>query len=209
VNASTKETDAMTPTRLYHLPGSRSTRVLWALAETGAPYELTVMSGPDRKEPEHLARHPLGRVPVIEDDGGCVFESGAIVLALADRYPDAGLNFALGTRERELVYQWVLFAVTEIERYIAQARDERERDPERSAAAAERVVGAAGTVEDALRGNDFIVGERLTAADIMLGSMLAWASRLGLLDGFPEIDRYLGGLTARPAYAVANAPASG
>jgi glutathione S-transferase len=199
----------MTAIRLYHLPGSRSTRALWTLAEIGAPYELITMSGPDRQSAEHLARHPLGRVPAIEDDSGSIFESGAIVLALADRHPEAGLNFALGTRERELVYQWVLFAVAEIERYTAQARDERERDPVRAAAAGERVADAAAVVEDAVRGHDFIVGERLTAADIMLGSILGWSARQGLIDGLPEIDRYLAALTARPAYAVANAPAGG
>jgi glutathione S-transferase len=199
----------MTPTRLYHLPRSRSTRALWTLMEIGAPYELTVMDGPDRQSPEHRGRHPLGRVPAIEDDAGSLFESGAIVLALADRHPEAGLNFALGTRERELVYQWVLFAVAEIERWTAQFRDEREQDPERAAAAAERVAAAAAAVEDALRGHQFMVGERLTAADIMLGSILGWARSLGLLDALPEIERYLAALTARPAYVAANAPASG
>jgi glutathione S-transferase len=198
-----------TPTRLYHLPRSRSTRVLWTLAEIGAPYELTVMEGADRSSPEHRGRHPLGRVPAIEDDAGSLFESGAIVLALADRHPEAGLNFALATRQRELVYQWLLFAVAELERPTAQFRDERERDPERAAAAAERVAAAAAVIEDAVRGHDFIVGDRLTAADIMLGSILGWSRALGLLDGLPEVDRYLAALTARPAYAVANAPASG
>jgi glutathione S-transferase len=198
-----------TPTRLYHSPRSRSTRVLWALAEIGAPYEVTVIDRAERQSPEHRGRHPLGRVPAIEDDAGSLFESGAIVLALADRHPDSGLNFALGTRERELVYQWVLFAMTEIERPTAQFGEERERDPERAAAAAERVAAAAAVIEDAVRGRDFIVGDRLTVADIMLTSTLGWSATLELLDGFPEIDRYLAALRARPAYEVASAPAGG
>jgi glutathione S-transferase len=57
--------------RLYHLPGSRSTRALWTLEEIGAPYELTVMTGEERLGEEHRRRHPLGRGPVLElDDGG-------------------------------------------------------------------------------------------------------------------------------------------
>ena len=61
--------------RLYHVPNTRSTRVLWLLEEIGAPYDLTLMTGDERRGEEHVSRHPLGRVPVIEDDEGFVFES--------------------------------------------------------------------------------------------------------------------------------------
>ncbi|MGI8712963.1 MAG: glutathione S-transferase N-terminal domain-containing protein, partial [Solirubrobacteraceae bacterium] len=97
--------------RLYHLPGSRSTRALWTLEELGAPYELTIMNPDERRSPEHLGRHPLGRVPVLElDDGRFIFESAAICLQLGDLYPDAGLLPAVGSTDRALVYQWSVFA---------------------------------------------------------------------------------------------------
>src|SRR5207245_9107173 len=70
--------------RLYHVPRSRSTRVLWLLEELGAPYDLTVLAREDRQTPEHRERHPLGRVPVLEDEHGFVFESAALCLHLAD-----------------------------------------------------------------------------------------------------------------------------
>jgi glutathione S-transferase len=194
-----------TPTRLYHLPRSRSTRVLWALAEIGAPYEVTLMTGADRKSDAHLARHALGRVPVIEDDAGYLFESAAIVLALADRHPDAGLNFPLGSRERELVYQWVVFAVAELEPLIVTVRDLREADPERAAAASERFGAGAALLEQALIGREFIVSDRLSAADIIVGSISGFARRFDLLAGFPEVSRYLDGLEARPAFQQASA----
>ena len=196
-----------TPTRLYHLPRSRSTRVLWALEEIGAPFELTLMTGADRKSEAHLARHALGRVPVIEDDTGHLFESAAIVLALADRHPEAGLNFPLGTRERELVYQWVLFAMDEVEPAIVEFRDCREADPPRAAAAAERFRAAAALVERALEGERFIVGDRLSAADIILGAVAGFARRFDLLTGFPELNRYVDALRARPAFERADARA--
>ena len=196
-----------TPTRLYHLPRSRSTRVLWALEEIGAPFELTLMTGADRKGEAHLARHALGRVPVIEDDTGHLFESAAIVLALADRHPEAGLNFPLGTRERELVYQWVLFAMDEVEPAIVEFRDCREADPPRAAAAAERFRAAAALVERALEGERFIVGDRLSAADIILGAVAGFARRFDLLTGFPELNRYVDALRARPAFERADARA--
>src|SRR5665213_140045 len=163
----------MTAIRLYHLPGSRSTRVLWALEELGAPYELTILAREDRVTDAHVARHPLGRVPVVEDDDGFLFESGAIVLALADRYD--GLNFAVGTRERALVYQWILFAVAEIESWVVEARDLRESDHARAALAGERVRAAATVIDEALRGHEFLVGDRFSAADIMAGAILGFA----------------------------------
>src|SRR5687768_7126593 len=101
--------------RLYHTPNTRSTRTLWLLEEIGAPYDLTTMAPDERRGEEHRTRHPLGRVPVIEDDEGFVFESVAIALHLADLHPEAGLVPAPGTHERALVYQWLFFAVNEIE----------------------------------------------------------------------------------------------
>ena len=90
--------------RLYHLPGSRSTRVLWMLEEIGAPYELTVITGEDRKTAAHISRHPLGRVPVVEfDDGRRLFESAAICIQLADLHPEAGLIPPVGSPDRGLV----------------------------------------------------------------------------------------------------------
>jgi glutathione S-transferase len=101
--------------RLYHVPKSRSQRVLWLLEEVGEPYELTILG--DRKarlaDPEHLRRHPFGRVPVLEDDGVNIFESGAICLYIADKYPQAGLLPTSGT-DRGLAYQWSFFAYTEL-----------------------------------------------------------------------------------------------
>jgi glutathione S-transferase len=181
--------------------------VLWALGEIGVPFEITVLAGADRKSDAHIARHALGRVPVIEDDAGHLFESAAIVLALADRHPDAGLNFALGTRERELVYQWVLFAMAELEPTIVQVRDQREADPARAEVAAERFSAGAALVERALEGHEFLVGDRMSAADIVVASVAGFARRVGLLEPFPELNRYIDDLAARPAFQQANAPA--
>ena len=163
------------------------------------------MTGADRKSEAHLARHALGRVPVIEDDAGHLFESAAIVLALADRHPEAGLNFPLGTRERELVYQWVLFAMAELEPLIVEVRDCREADPPRAIAAADRFRAAAALVERAVEGQRFIVGDRLSAADIIVGSVAGFARRFDLLASSPEFNRYVDGLQARPAFQHANA----
>ena len=102
--------------RLYYMPRTRSSRVLWLLEEIGAPYELVQLPGAQRRSEEHLSRHPLGRVPAMElGDGTMMFESAAICLQLADLNPDAGLIPPVGSAERALVYQWVLFGMTELE----------------------------------------------------------------------------------------------
>jgi glutathione S-transferase len=191
--------------RLYHLPPSRSTRVLWLLEEIGQPYELTVMKGEDRKTDEHRRRHPLGRVPVLEDDDGFLFESAALCLQIADVYPDAQLNWPLATHERGLVYQWTVFAMAELEPAILEARRYREDDPARAQAGVERATAAATAVEQALEGHEYLVGDRFSVADLVCGAVLIFARSSGLTDGMPNINDYLDRLEARPARQRATA----
>lgn len=191
--------------RLYHVPPSRSTRVLWLLEEIGQPYELTVMKGEDRQTDEHRRRHPLGRVPVLEDDEGFLFESAALCLHLADLYPDAQLNWPLGTHERALVYQWTVFAMTELEPAIIEARRHREDDPARAQAGVERFQAAAAAVEQALDGHEYLVGDRFSVADLVCGAVLIFANSAGLTDELPNIEAYIERLEARPARQRATA----
>jgi glutathione S-transferase len=191
--------------RLYHLPPSRSTRVLWLLEEIGQPYELTVMKGEDRQTDEHRRRHPLGRVPVLEDDEGFLFESAALCLHLADLHPDAQLNWPLATHERALVYQWTVFAMTELEPAIIEARRHREDDPARAQAGVERFQAAAAAVEQALDGHEYLVGDRFSVADIVCGAVLIIANSAQLTDELPNIEAYIERLEARPARQRATA----
>lgn len=102
--------------RVYHREGAgRPIRVLWTLEEAGLPYELTILSREEAAAAEHRARQPLGRVPVIEPDDATLFESAALCLHVAELNPQAELIPAPGTVERALVYQWMFFAMTEIE----------------------------------------------------------------------------------------------
>lgn len=184
--------------RLYHVPGTRSTRVLWLLEEIGAPYELTVITREERQTPEHRRRHPLGRVPVLEDDDGFVFESAALCLHLADLHPEAQLIPPLGTHERALVYQWTVFAMTELETAAIEAR-RGDDDPARAQAGAERFQAAAHAVERALEGHDYLVGDRFSVADLVCGAVLIFGKNAGLTDNLPNITGYLARLEARPA----------
>jgi glutathione S-transferase len=191
--------------RLYHLPPSRSARVLWLIEEVGRPYDLTVMKGDDRKTDEHRRRHPLGRVPVLEDDEGFLFESAALCLQIADLYPDAQLNWPLATHERGLVYQWTVFAMSELEPAILDVRRNREDNPEHAQAGAERFTTAAAAIEQALDGQEYLVGGRFSVADLVCGAVLIFARSTGLTDDMPNINAYLERLEVRPARQRATA----
>ena len=135
--------------RLYHIAGTRSSRVRWALEEAGLPYEIESITREERKEPAHLARHPLGRVPVVHDGEGYVFESAALALHVADLAPAGSLVAAPGSHDRALQYQWVVYAMVEMETGVMERYLYGESDPARSAAGVERYRAAADPVVDA------------------------------------------------------------
>lgn len=179
----------------------RPIRIIWTLEEAGAPYELTVMTREEGRGQEHLKRHPLGRVPVLQDGDGFVFESAALCLHVADLNPEAGLVPALGTHDRALVYQWACFAPAELEPPLFEAWTQAERDPDRAAAARERFFTAADAVAAALDGGDYLVAGRFSVADVMVGSALMFTTRAGFADQLrPALTDYVGQLAQRPAF---------
>jgi glutathione S-transferase len=191
--------------RVFYMPRTRSSRVLWMLEEIGKPYDAVQIAFEDRRSPEHLARHPLGRVPVVElDDGTYLFESAAICLQLADLYPGAGLIPPVGSQERGLVYQWVLFAVTELESPLFRWRQEM-RDNAAHAPSRDRFAHAATAVEVAIGAGPWLLGEDLTVADIMCLSILSGAHSYELLTDWPGLQAYVERGEARPAFAASRA----
>ena len=190
--------------RLHHQPRSRSTRVLWLLEELGIPYDLTVMSREDKQTPAYLALHPLGRSPVLEEEGGPVFESAALILHLADQNLDAGLIAPLGSHERALQYQWCFFGMTDMEGALVDIarqlwKSSGEPDATIVESATARFLKTAGVIENVLDGADYLVGNTFSVADIVLGSVLAFA-RTGEITALPAgVVPYVDGLEARPA----------
>ena len=190
--------------RLHHQPRSRSTRVLWLLEELGIPFDLTVISREAKQTPEYRALHPLGRAPVLEEDGGPVFESAALLLHIADQNLDAGLVAPLGSHERALQYQWCFFGMTDIEGALMDIarqlwQDEAEPDAGIIERAAARFVATAGVIEGALGDNEYLVDNAFSVADIVVGSVLGFA-RTGELTELPAgVVPYVDRLEARPA----------
>jgi glutathione S-transferase len=199
--------------RLHHQPRTRSTRVLWLLEELGVPFELTVISREAKQTPEYLALHPLGRSPAFEDEEGPVFESAAILLHLADQHLAAGLVAPLGSHARALQYQWCFFGMTEIEsalmdiaRQLSKESGEPHADIVDSATA--RFVAAAGVIEVALGGRDYLVDDAFSVADIVVGSVLGYSRRAELSELPAGVIPYVDGLQVRPAYGRAVAVAA-
>jgi glutathione S-transferase len=194
-----------TPPRLYYMPRTRSSRVLWLLEELGAPYELTELGGAQRQSPEHLERHPLGRVPALElGDGTTMFESAAICLQLADLHPEQGLIAPLGSSERGHVYQWVVFGMTELEaplfRWLRELREGSTDSPAR-----DRFAQAVTALDSQLGDRNWLLEDRFTVADVICASVLGGAHERGLLSEWPRLGAYVERCEARPAFISAAA----
>jgi len=193
--------------KLYFAQKTRATRPRWLLEELGVPYELVPVDLLQRehKSPEYLRVHPMGSMPALEDDGHAVFESAAILLHLADKFPEAGFAPALGTVERAEYYQWMMFCMATMEpplsAYSAHSRflPEHERVTAEAERGQKRFTDIARMLEEKLKGRSFLVGERFTAADVVMASILNWGGGMGLLEDFPALRSYVERQMARPA----------
>ncbi|HET8734279.1 MAG TPA: glutathione S-transferase family protein [Anaeromyxobacteraceae bacterium] len=199
--------------KLYYAPATRATRPRWLLEEMGVPYQLVRLDpkAGETRTPEHLARHPLGHVPVLEDGEVRLFESAAICLWLAERFPEKGMIPPPGTPGRALAYQWVLYAMTELEPPVAQlsalARaPEGERDEAAAAKARERFQVAVRGLEPTLAAQPYLLGDAFTVADLIAAACVSWGrARAGALEGAPAVEAWLAEIRRRPAWRRATA----
>ena len=196
--------------RVFHRErAGRPIRVLWVLEELGQPYELTTMTREEGGGEEHRARHPLGRVPVLELDDGFVFESAAVCLHLADLHPEAGLIGPLGSHARALAYQWSVFAPAELEPPLMEAAILAEADPERAEKARRRFFKAADAVAAGLDGDGYLIDGRFGVADVLVGHALSFTARVNFPEELPgSLQEYVARLLERPAYQRARERAS-
>ena len=207
---ATTQGDAM---KLYYVPKTRANRPRWVLEELGVPYELARLDPKkgETRSPEHLARHPLGHVPVLEDGDLRMFESVAISLYLAEKFPQGKLLPPAGAPGRALAYQWIFFAVTELEPTLtvlsAQNRKpEAERDPAAIADARERVRKAVAALDAPLSRRPTLLAEGFSVADIVVAACLFWAKSLGALDdAHAAVREYTDRMGDRPARRRATA----
>jgi glutathione S-transferase len=181
----------------------RDMRVRWALEEVGQPYNVRLLSFSEMKEPPHLAVHPFGQIPTYEEGGLALFESGAIVLHLAERHPGLLLPAEANARARAIT--WMFAAVNTVEPPIFERSlfNILERDKpwyqDRLPALDEAVRGRLRQLSTYLADREWLDGE-FSAGDLMMVSVLLRAKQSPLLDEFPNLAAYLIRGEARPAY---------
>lgn len=191
--------------KLYGIGPSRWLRVLWAMKELDAECELVMVNIPagEHFKPEFLQLNPAHKVPVLVDGDLVLTESAAIVLYLAEKYPDKGL-LPSDLAQRAQVYRWIMFTMTELDQPLWRiARHsfiypEDKRSPADIALAREEFVDMAKVLEQHMAGREFIVGDTITAADCVAAYTIDWASENKLLDGLPQLRAYLERMYARP-----------
>ncbi|RFU13543.1 glutathione S-transferase family protein [Rhodobacteraceae bacterium W635] len=196
--------------RLHHVPQSRSMRVLWLLNELGVPYEVQVWPfDKTLRSDDYRSRNPAGRVPALEIDGTCWWESGAITELLCERFPEAGMGRAPGHPDRAQWLIWVHFAET-ISQHVAALTQQHimlRADAMRSATVmqleAKRLEKCFAAIDGRLSGRDLLLDGGFSAADISVGQAVYMARHFARIEPFPALQGWYERITARPGFALA------
>ncbi len=197
--------------KLHFAPNSRAGRIVWLLEELELPYEINKMAfhPSDLKSDEHRARHPLGRVPVLDDGDVSIYESGAIVEYVLERHKNGGLKPAVDDPMFPEYLQWFHYCEgmvmppvnTIVVQTVLLPPDRRD---ETALGQAQRLLTKAlAPVDEALEGREYLIGD-FSGADIMLGHACFMANRLGCVtDEMTNLKGYVERVAARPAFKKA------
>ena len=181
---------------------ARDTRVRWALEEVGQPYEVRLVSFAAMKEPAHLALHPFGKIPTYEEGDLALFETGAIVLHIAERHGGL-LPDDAGARARAIA--WLFAALNTVEPPLLELatagllEGDKPWSKERLPLIENRVRDRLGQLSASLGDADWLDGA-FSAGDLMMVSVLLRVRSSGLLDEHPNLAAYVARGEARPAY---------
>ena len=197
--------------KLHHAPNSRSGRIVWLLEELELEYDINKMAfnPKDLKSDEHRARHPLGRVPVLDDGDVRIYESGAIVEYVIERHKNGGLKPEVSDPLYPEYLQWFHYCEgmvmppvnTIVVQTLLLPPDRRD---ETVLAQAQRLLAKAlEPVDESLAGRDYLIGA-FSAADVMLGHACFMSNRLGCVsDEMANLKGYVERISERPAFKTA------
>lgn len=182
----------------------RDFRARWALEEAGLPYRTNLIAHPDRVSPDHVSKQPFAQVPVYEENGLVLFESGAIVLHIAEK-SEALLPGDPVARARAI--QWIFAALNSIEQFVHNYvflafYPNEEWATLRKPSAREELVGRLKYLAQRLGDREYLE-DRFTAGDLMMSSVLRILRDAHLLDEFPNLKEYRKRCEARPAFQKA------
>jgi glutathione S-transferase len=192
---------------LYHAAPSRSSITRWMLEEIGEPYEIKLLNlkeGEQRK-PEYLAVNPMGKVPALDHDGTVITEAAAICAYLADAFPAAKLSIPIGDKQRGPYLKWLFFGPVCIEPAISDRAFPRKETPPRGTLGYGDYETTMNVVAQAVAKGPYLLGERFTAADVVVGATLRWGMMFKLVPERPEFTAYAARLEERPALKRATA----
>lgn len=200
--------------KIHHAPNSRSVRAVWLFEELGLPYDLELykLGDPAMRAPEYLKKHPMGRVPAVEDGDVTIFESGAIVEYVLSKYGEGRMRPAVDSPIFPAYLQWLHYAegmlmpqvnLIMVETFFLPPERRNEENVTRATKLLTRMLTA---VEAHMAdGKEFIAGD-FSGADIMSGHACIVSKRLKAdLSDKPNVEAYIERLTARPAYQRATA----
>ena len=191
------DTDTIT---LFHSPQSRSSGALTLLEELGAPYQLHVlnMKAGEQRRPQYLAINPLGKVPAILHRGELITEQVAIFIYLADLFPAAGLAPIIGDTRRGVYLRWLIYYASCYEPALVDRAMQREPAPH-----ATSPYGTFDTMLETIlrqiRDQPYLLGDTISAADILWGNALNWGVMFKLVPEQKAVTDYVARIVQRPA----------
>ncbi|HEY5971413.1 MAG TPA: glutathione S-transferase family protein [Pseudoxanthomonas sp.] len=181
---------------------ARDMRVRWALEETGQPYGVRLVSFAETKQPAHRARHPFGQIPTYEEGDLVLFESGAIILHIAQRH--AGL-LPDEAKARARAITWMFAALNTVEPPIVEleqseyAEGDQPWYPERVPGMEDRIRGRLDELANRLGDADWLDGG-FSAGDLLMVLVLRRLEGTGILEKYPSLSAYVARGQTRPAY---------
>ena len=195
--------------KLYHLPRTRSVRIIWLLEELGLDYEVEVLTGDTKSAPAFLKISPFGKVPAIEDGDLVLIESVAIVQYILSEYGQGRLHPPVDSKEYAQFLQWLNFGEATLMQPIAEVivnklfRPEEHQHQFSIDNGTKNFSDMARVIDGVLANSDYLVGDAFTAADIVTGYSLNVADMLGLIsetDGIAHLRGYIDRLRSREAF---------
>ena len=181
----------------------RDLRVRWALEEAGLPYEARLLEQGDQNKPDYLALQPFGQVPILEEDGLALFESGAIVLHIGER-SETLLPKEAGARARAV--QWLIAALNSIEPSIMNIAlidifySNEEWARLRRPGAVEFAQRRLSALSKSLGDKPYLDGDRFSAGDLMMTTVLRMLRHTDIVTSEKRLATYIECCTARPAF---------
>lgn len=181
----------------------RDLRARWALEEAGLPYQTRLLTQGDQDQAAYRALQPFGQVPVLEEDGFVLFESGAIVLHIGERC-DTLLPRDPSARSRAI--QWLIAALNSIEPFVIQVAlidlfySNEDWARQRRPSAVEFVKRRLAALSAALGEKPYLDGDQFTAGDLIMTTVLRILNHTDLVSSDPRLTAYIDRCTDRPAF---------